>query len=136
MAGGYTGVAQTQMLALIELFDGKVPDSEVHHHLAVIIADTNRWNEAHGYFSEVRRRLIASDDRVGQLQYSFAEDCLKTVFNETPTDAPFDSISPFWVVPAALALATELDIPLEHVADCVTASQGTATARFKRFWRR
>ncbi|MCP3882818.1 MAG: hypothetical protein GY701_31145 [Sulfitobacter sp.] len=123
MTGGYTGVAQAQMLALVELFDGRVPDAEVHQHLTALIADTGRWREAHGYFGEVRRRLNASTDRVGQLHYSFAEACLKTVFNETPTKAPFDNISPFWVVPAALALAAELRMPLESVAACLTASQ-------------
>jgi len=122
--GGYSGVAQKQMLALVALFDSKVPDAEVHEHLAVLITDTNRWREAHGYFSEVRRRrLNSSTDRIGQLQYSFTEACLKTVFNETPTKAPFDSISPFWVVPAALALAAELRMPLENVAACLTPSQ-------------
>ena len=123
MAGGYTGVAQAQMLALAALFEDLVPDAEVHRHTGALIADTHRWSEAHRYFSEVRRRLNESDDRLHQLQYSFAEACLKTVFNETPTKAPFDSISPFWVVPAALALATELTIPLEQVASCLTASQ-------------
>ncbi len=128
--GGHTGAAQRRMLGLIALFEGEMPDAEVHRHLAELVADANRWKEAHSYFSEVRRRMLNTTDRLEALQYSFTEACLKTIYNETPTDAPFDTISPFWVVPAALDLAGELKIPLERVAAHLSAShhQGTGDA--------
>jgi hypothetical protein len=48
-------------------------------------------------------------------QYCFEELCLKTIFNETVTDIPFDSCSPFWVVSSAIQLARRLEIPIAGV---------------------
>jgi hypothetical protein len=52
-------------------------------------------------------------------QYTFEELCLKTVFNETSTDVPFDSCSPFWVASSAIKLARALDIPVEIVVTAI-----------------
>lgn len=129
MVGGYTGVARDQILALLQLFEGKLPNPQVHEDLMALLSDEDRWSEAHDAFSQVRRRSNACEDRLERRQYQLAEACLKTAYNETYTDAPFDAISPFWVVPSALALAAELSIPLEEVLSCVTASQQQGLAQ-------
>ena len=104
---------------LVTLFDGRMPDHEVQQCLYDIASDSARWAEAHQYHSSVRRRLLATSDPFLQGQYYFVESCLETLYNETDALDPFDSVSPFWVVPNALRLAEKLEIPIDHVLNAV-----------------
>jgi hypothetical protein len=110
---------QPTILALLKLFRGHVPDTASNSQVASLIADVRKWPEAHDLFADVRRRLLATCDNVLDCQYSFEEICLKTVYNETDTDAPFDRVSPFWVVPMALELAKAIRLPIEDVVAIV-----------------
>ncbi|MCP4968607.1 MAG: hypothetical protein GY926_25675 [bacterium] len=112
---GYEAGVATQVLNLLELFEDRVPDDETHRMVVAIVGDRSRWPDAHEAFSQVRTKLLASKDELKGLQYHFCEACLQTFYNETPTRAPFDSISPYFVLPAALNLAHGLGIELERV---------------------
>ena len=104
---------------LVSLFDGRVPDAEVQERLGVISADAGRWAEAHRYRNTVRDRLLATEDRLLRGQYGFSESCLESLYNETDPRDPFDSVSPFWVVPNAIWLAQQGDIPVEAILEAI-----------------
>ncbi len=108
---------------LIRLFEGQVPDREVQVGITRIASDYDNWVEAHEYRSLVRGRLLAAEgDQVKGLQYWFAEACLESLYNETHPIDPFDSVAPFWVVPAAIGLAEVVDVPMDSVASALSAN--------------
>jgi hypothetical protein len=119
---GYEARMQCDILALLELFRGRVPDSETHARLRDLVANRDTWAQGHDLFDWVRERnlmAIKSGDRVRECQYCFEEVCLKSLYNETDTIAPFDSCSPYWIVKNALLLARELGVPVQKVVDVV-----------------
>ncbi len=104
---------------LVALFDGRMPDPEVQKQLCEIASDSARWPDAHRYRSTVRQRLLATSDALLQGQYYFAESCLEALYNETDALDPFDSVSPFWVVPNTISLAGMIEISLDAVIGAV-----------------
>lgn len=136
---GYELQAQTQMLKLLDLVGDSVGDSTLHRATTEIIADRDRWGEAHKQFRFVRRRLLEAEpsthpmeggvkhQRETYLHCMLLENCLKTVYNESGVRPPFsaenpdefDALSPFWVVPSAIHLACELGISLDDVKECL-----------------
>lgn len=118
---GYEAAVQRQILRMYDLFEPHVKDTKLHAESRAVISDRERWGEAHGQFSKVRQRLLKVEkkgkDRRAAFHLSFLEESLKTVFNETGSKMPFDSISPFFVVPLALELASEIGLPLSDVRD-------------------
>jgi hypothetical protein len=108
----------SDILALLRLFEGRVPDPETHAWVLALASEESRWPEAHDVFDRVRGRLLKADqeeDEKKQCQYSFEEVCLKSLFNETATKIPFDSDSPHWITSRALFLARALGIPEREV---------------------
>lgn len=133
---GYEIQLQKELLTLLGLFRDKAHDRETNTLVHDLIADEAKWNDAHDLFRTIRNRLLAATGDAGRLpvdqdridralvsQYYFEELCLKTIYNETPTDRPFDSCSPFWVVGSAIQLARELDIPIAAVVEIVAPSK-------------
>jgi hypothetical protein len=61
----------------------------------------------------------------GIAQYCFEEICAKSIYNESGHEmpAPFDSDSPFWVVPLAIQAARALGIDQDHVLTVVAGYQ-------------
>jgi hypothetical protein len=112
------------ILRLLRLFADRVPDAESNGWVVEVASDEDRWHEAHSYFDKIRHRnleAISDKDAVRQAQYCFEEICLKSIWNETDTDAPFDSDSPYWVVPSAVKLARALGIVDAAVLVVITA---------------
>jgi hypothetical protein len=106
------------ILALLQLFRGRVPDPETNAWVIDLAADPKKWPGCHAMFSRVRERLLVADtkkDYVRQSQYCFEELCLKSLFNETPTDMPFDSDSPYFVACYAIHLARAVGVPVQVV---------------------
>ena len=64
-------------------------------------------------------------------QYRFEEICAKTLYNLSGASAPFDSDSPYWIVPNAIAFARRVGIPDAEVLACVTiqGEEGHADSR-------
>ena len=99
-----------QLLAVIAT---GVADRETLDELLCVINDNRRWEEAHALFSRIRRKTLKADaakDSRLIAQYCFEEICAKSIYNESGASAPFDSDSPFWVIPLALHAARELGI--------------------------
>jgi hypothetical protein len=103
----------TAMLAPLTFFEGRCEDKETLRKLIKLANDKSRRKEAHALFSEIRQKTLAAEKRNDQLalaQYDFEEICAKTLYNMTREPAPFDSDSPFWVLPLALKLGQMLGI--------------------------
>lgn len=109
------------IIALSRLFQDQVPDPlSLRQILNVALSED--WSRAHGVRSQVRSRLLLTsnaEDPVRLAQYWFEESCLETLCNDTQPDDPFDSISPYWVVPNAIKLAGQLSVPIDDVLAAV-----------------
>jgi hypothetical protein len=119
---GYEVRMQADILALLGLFRGHVPDTDTNGWVTELAADRDKWGDAHDLFDAVRTRnlvAIAAGDRVRECQYCFEEVCLQSLFNETDTTVPFDSCSPYWVIKNALALARVVGVPTQVVVGIV-----------------
>jgi hypothetical protein len=106
------------ILALLQLFSGRVPDPETNSWVIELAKDRRRWPNAHNVFDRVRRRNLNAIDRkehVGECQYCFEEVCLKSLYNETFPQDPFDADSPHWIIKNAIALARAIGIPAQDV---------------------
>ena len=90
--------------------------------LESMASDDRQWCHAHALFSRIRDKWLSANDGEGYLlrcQYSFEEICAKTLFNMSPHydpqceefPAPFDTDSPFWVIPIAVGFARVLGVP-------------------------
>jgi len=99
------------IVRLITVFSTAPPDPDVHDSLTALATDPNRWPEAHALRGLVRDKLLKTRDSKLCAHYGFAEACLESIYNETDPIDPFDSVSPFWVVPHALWLAETLGLP-------------------------
>lgn len=96
---------------LVAVFSAAPPDPTVHDWLTSLANAPDRWREAHATRGRVRDKLLKTRDAKLIAQYYFAEACLESLYNETNPDDPFDSVSPFWVVPHALTFAETLGLP-------------------------
>src|ERR1044071_4025303 len=117
------------ILALLRLFHTRVPDAETHAWVSELAADEARWPEAHDVFDRVRRRNLEAIDRkdhARECQYCFEEICLKCLYNETATDAPFDSDSPHWIIKCAIDLARAIGISDKEVITIVAPNEERA----------
>jgi hypothetical protein len=115
---GYEARMQADILAMLHLFRGRVPDPETHAWIVELATNPDTWRSGHDVFDRVRdRNLQAIDarDQVRQSQYSFEEVCLQSLYNETCPADPFDSCSPYWVIKNALVLARAVGVPVLHV---------------------
>jgi hypothetical protein len=92
-------------------------DPESNAALTAMAASPTTWKAAHAVFDEVRSRLlrVESNDAL-TAQYAFEEYCAKAMFNATNTDVPFNAVSAFFVVPAALDFAKAVGLDAEIVA--------------------
>ena len=107
-----------QIRQLLEVIASGVSDRETINALLRVIDDHRRWKEAHDLFNRIRDKTLradASGDRKLIAQYCFEEICAKSIYNESGEPYPFDSDSPFGVVPLALHAARELGIDRERV---------------------
>jgi hypothetical protein len=119
---GYEAGMQADILALLQLFAGRVPDPETHAWVVELVTDRDKWESGHDLFDRVRRRnlrAIDHKDHVRECQYCFEEVCIKSLYNETATLAPFDSCSPYWVIKNAIGLARVLGVPVHDVIGVV-----------------
>jgi hypothetical protein len=115
---GYEVRMQADIMELLELFLGRVPDRDTHAWVMELTADRNMWKRAHHLFDRVRPRnlqAIAATDRRRECQYCFEEVCLQSLYNETYPSDPFDSCSPYWIIKNAIVLARAIGVPVQDV---------------------
>lgn len=113
---------ERNILALLRLFQDHVPDRETHSWVVKLAADRARWQQGHDVFDRIRHRnlrAIRDNDETKQAQYCFEETCLKSLYNETATDAPFDHDAPYSIIPTAIDLARRVGIRDEEVVRTV-----------------
>jgi hypothetical protein len=113
---------QADIVALLRLFRGRVPDPQTHGWALDVAADAARWKRAHAVFDRVRARnlrAIEAKDRARECQYCFEEVCLQSLYNETGPPEPFDACSPYWVIKNALVLARAIGVSVQDVAAVV-----------------
>jgi hypothetical protein len=101
---------------LLEIIATGVSDRDTLDELLRVIDDDRHWKEAHAMFRRIRRKRLRADASGDQrliAQYCFEEICAKSIYNESDESesAPFDSDSPFWVVPFVFNAARELGKP-------------------------
>jgi len=119
MPSSYYKQMCASIVALLQLFEGKVPDANSYSRTLELAASENAWPRAHRARDNVRRMSLATEDELYCAQYVFEESCLETLYNETDPDDPFDAVCPYWVVPNALRLAQIADVPVQEVIDAM-----------------
>ncbi len=115
------GMAE-DIAALLRLFEGHVPDRETHSWVVDLAVNPSKWSDAHRVFDRVRHRTLAAikaRDRLRESQYMFEEICLKSLYNETSVEAPFDSDSPHFIIKCAIELARQVGVPVREVIAAV-----------------
>jgi hypothetical protein len=101
------------MKRLIELFAAHSPDRSTLDELSQMAGDHGSWHRAHDLFQRIRRKtsdVSRRGDAKLEAQFSFEEACAKTLYNLSKQSAPFDSDSPYWIVPNALVTARHFEI--------------------------
>ncbi|MCA8994943.1 MAG: hypothetical protein KDA69_08030 [Planctomycetaceae bacterium] len=119
MPSPYPRQMGASIAALLRLFEGKVPDADSNAFTLELALNDDRWSTGHAFRDVVRGRLLATNDKIKSAQYTFEESCLEALYNETQPDDPFDSVSPYWVVPNAIRLAKLVGVPLESLLDAM-----------------
>ncbi|MCI0463477.1 MAG: hypothetical protein L0Z62_41595 [Gemmataceae bacterium] len=110
------------IVALLRLFEGRVPDRETHAWVAALAVDRRKWPKAHRVFDRVRDRTLAAikaGDQLREGQYMFEEICLKSLYNETAPLDPFDPDSPHWITKCAIGLARQVGVPVQKAITVV-----------------
>jgi hypothetical protein len=98
---------------LVGLFLQHCDDRETLFELESIAANQHQWHEGHALFQRIRSKTLVAErsrDSLKTKQYCFEEVCAKTLYNLSGCSAPFDSDSPDWISPNAVALAKALGI--------------------------
>jgi hypothetical protein len=112
------------IVALLRLFEGRVPDRETCSWVLTLASCPSKWPEAHRLFDRVRDRSLSAmkaGDRLREAQYMFEEICLKSLYNETPAQDSFDSDSPHWIIKCAIVLARRVGLSVEEVIAVVAS---------------
>lgn len=119
----YSGDIVNDISRLLEFFRPYCADRETLDWLHSATTDRAKWQKAHGVFSHIRNKTLKAE-RQGNLpavaQYLFEEICAKTLYNLSGASAPFDSDSPYWVLPNAIAFARQIDVSDAAVVACVS----------------
>jgi len=123
----YRGAITEDMSRLLELFSSSCTERESFDWLKNAVTNRAKWHEAHGVFNDIRRKTLKSE-RTGNgslaVQYLFEEICAKILYNLSGASAPFDSDSPCWLVPNAIAFARRVGIAEAAVLACIASQSG------------
>ena len=110
------------IIALLQLFRDRMPDRETNVWVLELATDSKKWADAHDLFSAIRKRNLSAifwGNALKQSQYCFEETCLKALYNESGSRGPFDSDSPYWIVPLAMELSRKVEVSVESITDIV-----------------
>ena len=113
---------QADILALLVLFRGRVPDQKTLLWSEELAANPDTWEQGRRLFAAIRDRnlqAIREKDHLRECQHCFEEVCIQSLYNETHPDDPFDACSPYWVIKNALILANALHLPAQDVVGIV-----------------
>jgi len=124
----YAGSIISDIRSLLSLFIEHCEEKSTLSELVAVLQERNRWPEGHKLFQKIRSKLkkVESADTKLETQYLFEEICAKTIYNLSHSSAPFDSDSPYWIIPNALSLAKVLGLPESAIIDRVTNTRALA----------
>lgn len=114
---------EEDIIALLRLFEGRVPDTQSHAWVLALALDQSKWPGAHSLHSTVRKRNLAAiraNDIARQCQYCFEEVCLASLYNETGSPMPFDSDTPSWIAKNAFDLARAVGVSTDEVVKVIS----------------
>lgn len=118
----HSGGSVTDIIGrLAKLFAVHVDEPDCLNALVEVAAGSRaEWRRAKSIFdmSRVRYRSVQGAPGI-ELQCRFESMCAKTLYNMSDGADRFDASAPFFVVPLALALASELGIDHAQVIDLV-----------------
>ncbi len=116
------GKILTDMENLILLFIKTSTDPLPLQELLEMVREPNRWPDAHEHHSKIRNRTVNAEkreDSVATVQCLFEEICAKSIYNLSYEPAPFDSDSPYWIIPNAIAYANLLGLRRDEIIDII-----------------
>lgn len=123
----YRGAITKDMTRLLELFSSHCAERGTLDWLQRAVVDRGKWRDAYGVFNHIRSKFLKAE-RTGNVngaaQYRFEEICAKTLYNLSGASAPFDSDSPYWIVPNAIDFARQVGVSEAEVLACVTLDSG------------
>ena len=112
------------MKRLIEIFAARSPDHGTLDELHRLIGDRDAWHRAYDLFQRIRDKTLVAEKQ-GDLkmgaQFCFEEACAKTLYNLMGRPAPFDTDSPFWIVPNAIVTARYFEIDERDILRAIVA---------------
>ncbi len=112
-----------QIISIADYFLESADDKNELKKLIAVAGDKGRWSKTHAYFNEVRHKnlqAIKNKDLKLECLYYFIEICYKALFNLTYSTAPFDSDSPYYIIPIAFRYCDEVGLNREKVMDIIT----------------
>lgn len=119
----YQGAITQDIFRLLNLFSSHCTERETLDWLRGAANDRGKWQKAHGVFGHIRNKTLKAE-RSGNAkltaQYLFEEICAKTLYNLSGASGAFDSDSPYWVVPNAIAFARCVGIDEIEILACIT----------------
>lgn len=95
-------------LLLNEFKNSPVEEPEEIAELRVLI-ESNEWEKCHRQFSRIRNLTLKNKDKQKEIYLNLAENISKITYNQTETNAPFDSDTGFWIYDLAIKLAKSTD---------------------------
>jgi hypothetical protein len=107
---------------LVEIFAARSTDRSTLDELHRMVGDCGSWKRAHDLFQRIRHKSLDANRRGDaklEVQFGFEEACAKTLYNFSGESAPFDSDSPYWIIPNALAAARHFDIDESEIIKAV-----------------
>ena len=113
-AMNYRGAIVGDISKLLGLLAPQCTDRETLDWLCHAATDRGKWGAANGVFNQIRSKALKAErsgDSTALAQYLFEEICAKTLYNLSGATAPFDSDSPYWVLPNAIAFARQIGVP-------------------------
>jgi hypothetical protein len=112
------------MKRLVEIFAAHSSDRSTLDELHRMAGDRGSWKRAHDLFQRIRHKTSDASRRGDaklEAQFGFEEACAKTLYNLAGQSAPFDSDSPYWIIPNALAAARHFKIDEREIISAIVA---------------
>jgi len=109
-----------QIEQLLVLFQPHCRDTETLKELRALLTKPRDWVKAHYLSTRIRAKTlnaITHGDLPAEMQFSFEETCAKTLHNLSGSKKPFDTDTPYWIIPLALKLAQVLNLDERKVLE-------------------
>ena len=113
----------SEFILLLDQFYEHVVDTESNRKVKSYCEDKQKWPKAKNLFEEIRHKNLKAakkHDELLKAQYDFEEAVLKSLYNLSNRNAPFDADAPFKAVKSAFSLAKQLDIQNDKIVVAIS----------------